>query len=220
MVKDKYDEFITLTFAYGARDEKVSLEISKKLSLLAGAKYKIIKLPWREEFAKTAGSALTSPGKTLPYPKLGDLGDLKKSQKTAKSVWVPARNLVFLSIAASFSEALGGYTDIITGFDKEEAASFPDNSELFVENLNKVLETAVLQKNVKVLAPLIEMDKKEIAKTAIKLGVPVKYSVSCYNPLGIDQGMPVHCGRCESCLRRLRAFKGRKEDFTQLRIIS
>ena len=61
-----------------------------------------------------------------------DLDDIKKSSKTASSVWVPARNMVFTSIAVSYAESIGA-EKIIVGWDAEEAATFPDNSKEFLE---------------------------------------------------------------------------------------
>jgi 7-cyano-7-deazaguanine synthase len=200
-VKENYSNLYTLTFAYGSKDEAVSIEVSKMLSKLAGASQKIITLPWLEEFSKTLGTALVS-GKEVPEPNKQDLADIEKAKMTAKAVWVPARNLVFLSIAASFAESIGGDVDIITGFDMEEALTFPDNSKDFVNRINGVLKLAVLEENIKVHAPLIDMNKAEIAGRAIVMGVPIEYTSSCYKPPGIDdKGRPVHCGICESDLK-------------------
>jgi 7-cyano-7-deazaguanine synthase len=199
----------TLTFTYGSKDETVSIKVTKKLSQLAGANQKIIKLPWLEEFSKNFGTALVSEIE-VPKPKSRDLVDTEKAKKMARAVWVPARNLVFLSIAASFAESISGDVEIITGFDREEAQTFPDNSREFVNRINEVLKLAVLEKNIKVSAPLVDMDKDEIAELALELGVPIEYSSSCYKPLGFDnKGRPIHCGVCESCMRRKRGFKAK-----------
>ena len=216
-VKDQYTQIYALTFAYGAKDEKVMLKAAKKLSKLAGAKHIVISLPWLEGFSKTAGSALVSE-KDVPSLREEDLNDSVKAKATAKAVWVPARNLVFLSIAASFAEALGGRADIITGFDREEAATFPDNSQEFLERMNSALELAVLAKGIRIVAPLIQMNKGDIAGLASELGLPVEYTTSCYNPCGIDRhGRPIHCGACESCVRRKRGFKSVGMDRTVYR---
>ncbi|GBE19245.1 MAG TPA: 7-cyano-7-deazaguanine synthase QueC [Euryarchaeota archaeon] len=206
-VKDNYKDIYTLTFAYGSRDEDVALSCAEKLSTLAGAKHHVISLPWLQDFSSRSGSTLISTSGDLPTPTEDELDKASAASESAKSVWIPARNLVFLSVAASFAESIGG-GEIITGFNREEAATFPDNTASFVSAMNSVLEYAVLEKNVSVVAPLRRMDKSEIAGLAVDLGAPVEYMSSCYMPQGLDrERRPVHCGRCESCRRRMRAFK-------------
>jgi 7-cyano-7-deazaguanine synthase len=207
-VKEKYSPLYALTFTYGTKDEEVMLKVTKRLAGFVDAIHKVITLPWLEELSKISESALISEEKEVPTPREPDLDDQEKALKTARAVWVPARNLVFISIAASFADAIGGDVDIITGFDREEAETFSDNSLEFVKNINKVLEFGVLNRGTRVLAPLIDLNKDEIAGLAIKLGVPIEYTSSCYTPMGLDkEGRPVHCGRCESCMRRKRGFK-------------
>ncbi len=206
-VKERYQKLYTLTFTYGARDENVALSCAEKLSTLAGSEHQVIDLPWLRDFSKRSGSTLVSTDECVPNPSELELDNHAVASESAKSVWVPARNLVFLSIAASFAESIGG-GEIVAGFDLEEAATFPDNTASFVSAMNSVLEYAVLEKNVTVVAPLMGMNKKEIAGLAVDLGAPVEYMSSCYMPQGIDKsGRPVHCGLCESCRRRMRAFK-------------
>ncbi len=217
-VKKDYSRLYTLTFAYGSKDEDVTLAVTKKLSEIVGADHRVIELPWLKDFSRFSGSTLVSK-RELPTPAEGDLDDFEKASETAKSVWVPARNLVFLAIATSFAESIGGGADIIAGFDYEEAATFPDNSSEFVSRMNEVIKLAVLEKDIKVVAPLIQLNKTEIVALSLKLGVPVEYTSSCYSPKSIDnQGRPVHCGVCESCMRRRRGFKATGVDPTIYKI--
>lgn len=204
-----YNKLYTITFQYGIKEERVSIKCAKRLSDMVSATHNIIELPWLGEFSKYAGSTLVT-GKKVPQPDEESLDNLEKASMTAKSVWIPARNLVFLSVATSFAESLQSEEpiDIITGFDKEEAVTFPDNSKRFIENFNATIEFATFKKEIKVVCPLIENNKTEIIKTGITLDVPFEYSNSCYEPQGTDEnGHPIHCGKCESCMRRKRAFR-------------
>jgi 7-cyano-7-deazaguanine synthase len=214
-VKESYSKIYALTFRYGSKDENVTQSITKKLSELVGASHKIIKLPWLKEFSKTAGTSLVS-NKEIPSLTESELGEIQITKSSAKAVWVPARNLVFLSIAAAFAETIGEEVDIVAGFDYEEAETFPDNTLLFVDRMNDVLELAVLNKKIRIIAPLINMNKGKIAKLANELCVPVEFTSSCYRPLGLGEtGKPVHCGTCESCLRRKRGFRTMGKDKTE-----
>ena len=129
---------------------------------------------------------------------MDDLEDSKIAKDSADKVWVPGRNLVFTSIATSFAEAEGAEI-IIVGWDKEEAANFPDNSKEFLNSFNKILAIGS-KNNIEIKAPLIDLNKKEIVELGRTLKAPMELSYSCY--LSGD----IHCGTCESCLRRKRAF--------------
>lgn len=128
-----------------------------------------------------------------------DLDDMDITQKTAQQVWVPARNVVFLSIGAALAENFK-FDNIVTGFDAEEAATFPDNTIEFVERFNEMLKFGTLTKT-SVHAPLISMNKTDIVKRGLEINAPLEWSWSCY------EGSEKPCGVCESCLRRERAFK-------------
>ena len=191
---DSYDEITCLTFDYAQQAHSVEIEYAAKICAMYGVNHQIIKLPWYKSFV----GALTEKTK---LPQLSDemLEDLATVHDSARAVWVPARNVVFLSIAAAFSENCDCKT-VIVGFNKEEAKTFPDNSADFVASFNQALKYATLTK-VDVFAPLIEYEKAEIASLGLLIGAPLEWSWSCY----AAESAPCHV--CESCLRRSRAFK-------------
>jgi 7-cyano-7-deazaguanine synthase len=199
-----YRKIRTLSFSYGSREENVSLEISRDLASIAGVEHIQLDL---DILGKVAGEKSSLLGKGDVPPGL-DGPELEAT----RAVWVPARNLVLVSIAASMAEVMGGNIDIVVGFDREEAETFPDNSRRFVENLNRVLEDAVLEGDVRVVSPLMEMGKGEIVRLGMDLGVPLGLTCSCYQPSGTRDGRPVHCGTCQSCILRHRGFVTSKLD--------
>ena len=198
-MRQGYDDVRTLSFSYGSREEEVNLQISRNLSGGAGAKHVQLDL---DVLRRVAGrkSALLGAGEIprgLDGPDLG----------ATRAVWVPGRNLVMVSVATSLAETIGGSVDIVVGLDREEARTFPDNSERFVENVNLVLKDAVLEGCVGVVAPLIDMDKRDIIELGRELGAPLELSCSCYKPSGFRGEKPVHCGECQSCILRHRGFR-------------
>jgi len=204
-----YTQVDCLTFEYGSKEEVVLKQITKKLGALAKVdNHEFVSLDFLADFSKRLGSSLAQGSKQqLPTPSSKDLDDLSASLASAKSVWIPARNLLFLSIAGSYSEILGGNVDIITGFNLEEGSTFPDNTQEFIDDFTRVASRGILNAKVEIVSPLVGMNKTEIVEFGKKLAVPFVFSTSCYNPKGFDsEGKPIHCGQCESCLRRKRGF--------------
>ena len=210
--KRNYDEVIMLTVNYGSNEERVTNRVAEFFSKELGVSLKIVKLDFLEEFSKLRGTTLV--GGETPKVSAEELEDMSIAQETAKSVWVPARNVVLIGVAASLLDALGG-GDIIVGFNAEEGTTFPDNTPEFVERMNRMLRYGTMAE-VKVIAPLIDLDKKGIARLLKELDAKYEYSNSCYMPKGFTQdGKPIHCGECESCVRRHRGLiEGIGEDRT------
>lgn len=188
-------EIHAITFNYGQKSFKRELKASKEICEKMGFTHEVIDLPWLN---KISNSALTSDNE-IPTLTTDDLDDLEKCENTASSVWVPGRNIVFSAIATSYAESIGAEI-IIVGWDKEEAATFPDNSKEFLESFNDMLNIGSPQ-NIEVKAPAINLNKDEIVKLGNEINAPMELSYSCYS------GDEKHCGVCESCMRRKRAFK-------------
>ncbi|MHC1579741.1 MAG: 7-cyano-7-deazaguanine synthase, partial [Candidatus Alkanophagales archaeon] len=106
------------------------------------------------------------------------------------------------SLASAYAEVLRAHA-IFTGFNAEEAASYPDNSEDFVERFNATLEFAVasFSKPPVVITPLVRLLKPQIVRLGVEVGAPLELTWSCY--LGGER----HCGVCEACVRRKNAFR-------------
>ncbi len=179
---------LALTFDYSQKACKEEVVAASKISRFYGIEHKVVKLPFLSEITN---NALTDDSAVLNFEKL--------DENSAKAVWVPNRNGLFLNIAASYADSLG-FDYIIIGANQEEAGTFPDNSEEFLDRVDKFFEYSTM-KHPKILAPLKEMQKYEIINYAIKNNVPLKYLKSCYNS-SLNSGKK-HCGECESC-KRLR----------------
>ena len=169
-----------LTFDYGQKSAKQEIRSAKFLCRKYHIKHQVFNLKW---LGKLSRNPLTDKSKPIPKHFASNL------------VWIPNRNALFINIAASFAEALG-YKYIITGFNKEEAVNFPDNSVAFINAVNQTLKYSTLKGNVKVVSLTARMDKKQMTSQARKLGLPLNKLWSCY------EGGKQPCGVCESCLRR------------------
>ena len=191
---DDYD-IHAITFDYGQKSVEREIKASKEICEKMGFKHTVIDLKW---LSKISTSSLNTD-EEIPSLDEDQLDDLEKCKQTASSVWVPGRNVVFTAIAVSFAESEDAEI-IIVGWDKEEAATFPDNSKEFLESYNDLIEIGS-PKNIEIKAPAIDLDKDEIVQLGKKVNAPMELSYSCY------KGSENHCGVCESCIRRKRAFK-------------
>lgn len=143
-----------------------------------------------------AGNALVDGKQELPHPELGDL-DGPEAMATADAVWIPNRNGVLLNLAAAVAEAQS-LEVVVVGFNKEEAATFPDNSSEYLRSLNACFAYST-RGSVRVESPTLQMSKIELYAAGMAVGAPLDVTWSCYD------GGEQPCGQCESCRRRARA---------------
>jgi 7-cyano-7-deazaguanine synthase len=118
--------------------------------------------------------------------------------------WVPARNLIMLSIATGIAEAKG-FSYIALGNNLEESGAYPDNEMIFIEKFKQILPYAVnLQKKVNILQPVGNLMKHEIVALGVECNAPMDLTWSCYN------NGTKHCGVCGPCYMRKHAFEMNK----------
>lgn len=185
-----------ITFDYGQRAARRESERSAALCRHYGVPHEVVPLPFLSSWTATA---LVSKEKPLPKLKSNQLDRKNATSVSAKAVWVPNRNGVFINVAAALAESLG-VERLVVGFNREEGATFPDNSPPFVEAANAGLKYSTLNR-VEVVCRTLALDKKEIAALGVELGLPFEHIWSCY------EGEEKMCGLCESCLRLKRAVE-------------
>ncbi|MGC9105181.1 MAG: 7-cyano-7-deazaguanine synthase QueC [Thermoprotei archaeon] len=133
----------------------------------------------------------------------GEVTKARKGEEGAEFAheWVPARNLIFYSVAIAIAEAYG-FDAVASGINLEESGAYPDNEMEFVRMLSKVAPYAVgPNKRVEVLMPVGNLVKHEIVRLGVEIGAPLHLTWSCY------EGRDKHCGRCGPCYMRKWAFK-------------
>ncbi len=194
--RDELNIQLALTFDYGQRTSKKEIAASKKITEHYSIEHKVIELPW---LMKITATSLVNKSEELPALDITLLDNPDLTGDSARRVWVPNRNGIFLNIAAGFADSMG-FTHIVFGANQEEAATFPDNSKTFIEKTNAAFEYSTLVRP-KVIAPLADFTKKEMVKLALERNIPLELLRSCYT----DEEL--HCGECESCLRLKRALR-------------
>lgn len=185
VARQKTAPVFALTFDYGQRAARRELEAAKKICRVLKIPYKSVALPFFEEFSRLMLLRSEST-------------DVKKAEKV-ESLWIPNRNGLFINIAACYAEYYGAGL-IITGFNREEACEFPDNSAEFMEAINESLRYSTLSR-VKVKSYVADLTKKEIYQLGIKYKAPLEHIYSCY------LGEKEMCGKCASCKRLIEASK-------------
>lgn len=196
---------LALTFDYGQRAVAAEIAAAKRITSHFHIPHQVLKLPFFKDFGQ---SSLTDHSQDVPTGGQVSIDDLKTSQETAKSVWVPNRNGIFLNIAAGFAESLKADW-IIPGFNREEAATFPDNSQAFLEASTAALAFSTSNK-VQVRCLTTDLNKSEIVRLGVKNGIDWSWIWPCY--FSYDKW----CGQCESCLRSKRALQQNNIDISNL----
>lgn len=186
-----------LFFDYGQRASKQELFCATKTCEKLGIELKVISIDW---LSHLKGSSLTDFSFEVPKVASENLDSMSHGTQTAKAVWVPNRNGLFVNIAAAIAEA-NDTQEIVVGFNLEEAKTFPDNSIEFMDALNVSLSYSTLTR-VRVMSFTATMRKPEIARRGRELGVDFSMIWPCYH------GFEKPCGTCESCQRFIRAVDG------------
>jgi 7-cyano-7-deazaguanine synthase len=199
IAKSKGKEIYSLSFRYGQR-HAIELEASKKIAQSLQAKeHKIIDIDLRQ----FGNSALTDE---IDVPKHESVEEIEK-QKEIPITYVPARNTIFLSYALGWAEVLKA-NSIYIGVTAVDYSGYPDCRPEFIEAFEKMAnlatKTGVTKEAVlKIETPLINLSKAQIIQTGSKLGVDYSITISCYDPDLKGRS----CGRCDSCLHRIKGFK-------------
>ena len=191
----KHKIVLALTFDYGQRAAKREIEAARKIAKHFNLHHKVVTLKWLSEICETS---LVARNKKVPLLSLNSLSKKSVTSSSAKAVWVPNRNALFVSIAAAYAETLGAKI-IVAGFNKEEAKTFPDNSFEFVNATNKALALSTMIRP-KLVSFTQKMTKRDMVDFAFENDLPVELVWSCYF------GGKLQCGKCESCLRFIAAI--------------
>src|SRR5690606_13643716 len=155
---------LCLTFDYGQRAADKEVKNAALLCQKLGLKHQIVDLRWFSEFTNTS---LVSTGMNIPTDV--EIDNISNSLESAKAVWVPNRNGIFINIAAGYAEGLGA-NEVVVGFNKEEAATFPDNSQEYIETLDQAFSYSTSNK-IKIRCYTTNLDKTQIVGRAQKLEV-------------------------------------------------
>lgn len=180
-----------LTVDYNQRHRR-EIDASREISAAIGAiRHVILPLDLRQ----FGGSALTDDI-AVPVTGVGE---------GIPVTYVPARNLVFLSLTLAWAEALGA-RDIFIGVNALDYSGYPDCRPEFIKGFENLADLATKAGaeggRFRIHSPLQFLGKDQIAREADRLGLDVGMSWSCYDPQADGQA----CGLCDSCRLRRAGF--------------
>ena len=183
-----------LTIAYRQR-HAIEIEQARQVAAALRVKHHVVV---EVDLRTLGGSALTGD---LAVPK--DRHEQERAQGIPVT-YVPARNLIFLSLAAAHAEVVGA-SAVYFGANVLDYSGYPDCRPEFIRAFEQAVavgtKSGVEGARLEVRAPLISLSKAEIIQLGMKLQAPLHLTHSCYDPIG-----SLACGRCDSCVIRRQGF--------------
>ncbi|MRG27593.1 7-cyano-7-deazaguanine synthase QueC [Laceyella tengchongensis] len=187
-------ELYPITFHYNQRHDK-EVEHARKVAAHYGVaeRHKVVDVSF---LGQIGGSSLTDTAMEVPTEGVGE---------GIPSTYVPARNLIFLSLVTAYAEVIGAQV-LYTGVTAVDYSGYPDCRPEFIKSMEETINLATKlgitsDAKLRIATPLISLTKGEIIARGLELGVPYELTTSCY------QGEAEACGECDSCLLRLKGFK-------------
>jgi 7-cyano-7-deazaguanine synthase len=184
-------ELFCLHFNYGQRTERRERQSAEMIAGLLGAsEFLEIDLAY---FSRFGGSSLTDHRMTVDRHRQDRAG--------VPNTYVPFRNANLLSIATSFAEARSADA-IFIGVQSQDYSGYPDCRPRFIEAFQQLVDIGTRDETrITIMAPFLEMTKRDILALGMTLGVPYEHTWACY------QNEERACGVCGACHFRRAAFR-------------
>jgi len=188
------EPLVALTFDYGQR-HRIELERAATVADRYGADHLVVRL----DASSWGGSALTDAAIDVPDASTAGAGEVA----TIPATYVPARNLIFLSVAMGVAEARD-LDAISIGVNALDYSGYPDCRPEFISSFadtaRLALKRGVEGRPIEVRTPLLELTKADIVRLGLSVDAPLELTWSCYR--GDDRP----CGTCDACALRARGF--------------
>lgn len=184
-------EATALSFRYGQRHSR-ELDSAKAVAAHYGVKHIVVDID-----LSSFRSALTAKDIPVPEDREGIGTDIPQT-------YVPARNIIMLSVAAGLCESVDA-DRICIGANVIDYSGYPDCRPAFFQAFEAMLAVGTKAgadgNPLRIEAPILHMSKAEIVTLGKKFGAPLELTWSCY------EGGEKACGRCDSCRLRLKGFE-------------
>jgi 7-cyano-7-deazaguanine synthase len=196
LAKRDDDLALALTFDYGQR-HRIELDRAAAVAQSLDVEHLIVRI----DASQWGGSALTD--ETIDIPTSTAATDSNTDTDAIPVTYVPARNLIFLSVAVGVAEARDLDAAVI-GVNALDYSGYPDCRPEFIESFARTaalaLKRGVEGRPVEIRTPLIDLTKADIVRLGIETDAPLHLTWSCY------RGGPLPCGDCDACALRAKGF--------------
>ena len=198
LAKVLYDEVLAVSINYGQR-HKSELKAAAEIAFRAAVKHYVLTT---DALSSIGDSALVDKTKAL----VGSGGRVDREMPQGlPTSFVPARNLLFLTLAAAIA-CKEGARDIVTGVCQTDFSGYPDCRREFIDSFERSATLAMPSSSgpIRVITPLMWLTKAETVKLALRLPgcwEALTYSVTCY------EGARPGCGKCPACELRAKGFR-------------
>lgn len=186
-------EATALSFRYGQRHSR-ELRSAAAVAARYGVRHVVVDLD-----LSSFRSALTRPDLEVP--------ECRPESEVGSDIpitYVPARNIIMMSVAAGLCESVGA-DRIYIGANCVDYSGYPDCRPEFFEAFRRMLavgtKAGVEGRPIQVMTPILDCSKADIVRLGKRLGAPLELTWSCY------EGGERACGRCDSCRLRLKGFR-------------
>jgi 7-cyano-7-deazaguanine synthase len=199
--KSHFAEVRAITFSYGQR-HAIELDSAREIAQLVGIEQDLVELG--AVFAKLSSltdSEQSIPKSTSDASHAPSVNTSETISNPLPSTFVPGRNILFLSLAASRAYVHNCDT-IVIGVSQEDFAGYPDCREGFISSMETAIANG-LDRQIKIAAPLMHLNKKETVELAMTFPgclEALSLSTTCYN------GAIPPCQECNACVLRAKGF--------------
>lgn len=194
------ENVITASLYYGQKHDK-ELQCAQKVADYYGVKHIEEDISNVMKYAKDV-CTLMKGGADIEHKSYVE--QIAENGEGRVATYVPFRNGLLLSIATAYADSLfpGEDVEVYYGAHADDAAgeAYADCSPEFADAMDKAISIGTYGK-IHINRPLINMNKAEVVKTGLAIGVPYELTWSCY------EGGEKACGTCGTCIDRLNAFK-------------
>ena len=192
IAKEAGYDLYPITFSYGQRHDREIEQAKQVAAYFKVQEHRIVDVGF---FGQIGGSALTDQEIEVRTDGVDD---------EIPSTYVPARNMIFLSLASAYAEVIGAEA-VYIGVSAVDFSGYPDCRPEFIESMEKTInlatKTGATGNEIQIKSPLIQLTKKETVREGLRLQVPYHLTTSCY--LGEEEA----CGECDSCRLRIKGFQ-------------
>jgi 7-cyano-7-deazaguanine synthase len=176
MAAEKFDKVYPVTFDYRQKHRReMGSALKQVINLETKLNKNILEKTINVAFIRDVAPVSSLTNDSIHTPNVNDV--MGEAQPRS---YVPFRNLMFLSILCSYAESIGAEEVWYGAAQADSLAGYWDGSEEFLESINELISLN-RSNNVRVVAPLIEMSKKDIILKGIELGVKFEDTYTCYS---------------------------------------